>query len=70
MSFPRRKVLAALKRLGFDVLREGGAHTIVQRQSDGAKIAVPRHKQLQRGTVRGIALDAGAEWEQFRQDVS
>jgi predicted RNA binding protein YcfA (HicA-like mRNA interferase family) len=70
MSYPRRKVLAALRRLGFAVLREGGAHTIVHRQSDGVRIAVPRHKELQRGTVRGMAEDAGADWEQFRKDVS
>jgi len=70
MSYQRRKVLAALKRLGFVVLREGGSHTIVSRDADGVRIAVPRHKELQRGTVRGMADDAGANWDQFRKDVS
>lgn len=52
------------------MLREGGGHTIVVRESDGIKIAVPRHNELQRGTVRGIAVDAGADWQQFRKDVT
>jgi predicted RNA binding protein YcfA (HicA-like mRNA interferase family) len=70
MSFQSRKVLRALLSRGFHVLREGGNHTIVRRDSDGVQIAVPRHRDLKRGTVRGIAVDAKAEWEQFRRDVS
>lgn len=70
MSFDQRKVLRALKRFGFDVHREGGRHTIVKRGSDGVQIAVPRHRELARGTVRGMAEDAGVEWEQFRKEIS
>jgi predicted RNA binding protein YcfA (HicA-like mRNA interferase family) len=70
MSFQTRKVLLALRHHGFYVLREGSAHTILRRDSDGVQIAVPRHRELKRGTVRGMAMDAKVEWEQFRQDVS
>jgi predicted RNA binding protein YcfA (HicA-like mRNA interferase family) len=70
MSFDRRKVLRALKSFDFDVLREGGSHTIVRRASDGVQIAVPRHRQLARGTVRGMAEDAGVEWQRFRKEIS
>jgi predicted RNA binding protein YcfA (HicA-like mRNA interferase family) len=70
MSFQNRKVLRALLHHGFYVLREGGSHTILRRDSDGVQIAVPRHRELQRGTVKGMALDAKVEWEQFRQEVS
>jgi predicted RNA binding protein YcfA (HicA-like mRNA interferase family) len=69
MSFERRKVLKALKSFGFEMLREGSNHTIVQRHSDGIHIAVPRHRQLARGTVRGMAEDAGIEWERFRKEI-
>lgn len=69
MSFDRRKVLRALKAFDFEILREGGNHTIVHRASDGVQIAVPRHRQLARGTVRGMAEDAGVEWERFRKGV-
>jgi len=69
VSFSQRKVLKALRKLGFLVVREGGRHTIV-RGSDGTEIAIPRHKELARGTVRSIAEDAAVDWEQFRADIS
>jgi predicted RNA binding protein YcfA (HicA-like mRNA interferase family) len=69
MSFDRRRVLRALKTFDFEVIREGGSHTIVGRKSDGVQIAVPRHRQLARGTVRGMAEDAGVEWERFRKEM-
>ena len=70
MSFQRRKVLRALLRRGFYVLREGSNHTIIRRESDGVQIAVPRHREMKRGTVRGMAMDAKADWDEFRRDVS
>ncbi|HVX83495.1 MAG TPA: type II toxin-antitoxin system HicA family toxin [Phycisphaerae bacterium] len=70
MSFQSRKVLRALMARGFYVLREGSNHTIVRRDSDGAQIAIPRHRELKRGTVRGMAADAKVDWEEFRREVS
>ena len=52
------------------MLREGSNHTIVRRDADGVQIAVPRHRELKRGTVRNIAADANVEWETFKQEVS
>jgi predicted RNA binding protein YcfA (HicA-like mRNA interferase family) len=69
MSYKRRKVLRALNRRGFIVAREGGEHTIV-RDSAGRQIAVPRHSELNRRTVRGMAQDAEVPWEEFRKEVS
>ena len=69
MSFSQRKVLKALRGYGFVVVREGGRHTIVK-GPDGSEIAIPRHKELKRGTVRGIAEDANVDWEQFKANIS
>ena len=69
MSFSQRKVLKALRSHGFEIVREGGRHTIIGRE-DGTEIAVPRHKELQRGTVRSIAEDAGLDWREFRTEIS
>ena len=69
MSFQRRKVIKALLDRGCIVVREGGRHTIV-RTSEGTEIAIPRHKELQRGTVRGIAEDANVSWDEFKADLS
>ncbi len=69
MSFSRRKVLQALRDRGFVAVREGRRHTIVRSQS-GTEIAIPRHRELKRGTVRGIAEDADMDWEEFREQIS
>jgi len=70
MSFQTRKVLRALSRYGFSVLREGANHTILRRESDGVQIAVPRHRELKRNTVRGMAYDARLNWDEFHQEIS
>jgi len=70
MSFQSRKVLGALLRRGFYVLRQGSNHTIIRRDSDGVQMVVPRHRQIKRGTVRGMAMDAKADWNEFRREVS
>jgi predicted RNA binding protein YcfA (HicA-like mRNA interferase family) len=69
LSFSQRKVIRALQEHGFLVVREGGRHTIV-RGKDDTEIAIPRHRELSRGTVRGIAEDAGLDWKQFRTEIS
>jgi len=70
MSFQSRKVLRAFLNRGFFVLREGGNHTIIRRESDSVQIAVPRHRELKRGTVRGMAMDAKVDWETFKREIS
>ena len=69
MSYSRRKVMKALGALGFLDVREGGRHTIV-RSEDGNVIGIPRHRELRRGSVRGIAEDAGVDWNDFQADIS
>jgi len=69
MSYARRKVIKALQSRGFAILREGGRHTVV-RSPDGRELVIPRHRELKRGTVRGIAEDAGVDWDEFKADVS
>ncbi len=69
MSFSRRKVLEALPKRGCVVVREGKRHTVIRSQG-GMEIAIPRHNELRRGTVRGIVEDVGLEWEEFKADIS
>ena len=69
MSYNRRKVLSALRRRGVTVLREGGRHTLVG-SADGKQSSVPRHNELARGTVRGIAEQLGIDWETLKKDLA
>lgn len=68
MSFKRQKVLAALARRGFLILREGGAHTIVGKPN-GPATSVPRHRELDRMTARAIAKQLGIDGRSFVKEL-
>lgn len=61
--------MKALRSRGFEVVREGGRHTVM-RGLDGVQIVIPRHRELNRFTVRGIAEDADVDWDEFRKDIA
>ncbi len=64
---PRQRVLAALAKLGFDVVREGN-HIALQRQnSDGTTtpMTIPNHSTIKGSTLRTICNQAGISREDF-----
>lgn len=66
-SLPRvsgRQAVAALERLGFEVVRQRGSHMVLRRDSAGC--VVPKHRQLKVGTLAGLLRQAGVSHEQFR----
>lgn len=68
MSFQRRKVVKALESNGCAFLREGSRHTIYSSRS-GARVEVPRHAEIARGTARSIARQAGLARARFEQEI-
>jgi hypothetical protein len=40
------------------------------RDDAGRQIAVPRHTELNRHTVHGMAQDAEVPWDEFHKEVS
>lgn len=64
---PRRKVLKALKTLGFEVVREAN-HLALQRvEQDGSTtpLTMPNHKTLKTSTLRTILAQAGISRDDF-----
>jgi predicted RNA binding protein YcfA (HicA-like mRNA interferase family) len=57
--------MKALELLGFRVVRRESSHVILRRDSPFAQLVVPDHKELDRGTLRGIIKQAGLTVEQF-----
>lgn len=55
------RMVRFLKRYGWTIAREGGRHTVLQR--DGVLLTVPRHTTLKTGTVNSILKEAGLERE-------
>jgi len=58
------QTVAALKRLGFVFLRQRGSHVILRRGDRGC--VVPMHREISRGTLRGVLKQAGVNEEEFR----
>lgn len=56
-------VIKALKRLGFDVIRQRGSHIVLRRGSFGC--VVPNHREIKTGTLSGILRQAGVSTEEF-----
>jgi predicted RNA binding protein YcfA (HicA-like mRNA interferase family) len=55
----------ALEKIGFVVDRQRGSHIILVREEPRTTISVPDHKELDRGTLRGIIRQASLSVDEF-----
>ena len=53
----------ALQRLGFVFKRQRGSHVILRRGNRDC--VVPMHREISRGTLRGVLEQAGVSVEEF-----
>ena len=68
MSYRRRNVLKVLREERFELLREGGNHTVYARET--VKVPVPRHRQITPMTARRLAEQMGISWQEFKARIS
>lgn len=63
----RRKVLAALRELGFEVVREAEHIALRRVNADGSvtPMTIPNHKTYKSSTLRLILTQAGVSRESF-----
>ncbi len=61
------KVINALKRTGFVVVRQKGSHIRLQKRLDDdvIKITIPAHKPIKRSTLSHIIKSAGMTLDEF-----
>ncbi len=65
-DLPRDRVLRAIKRLGFVLVRDSGDHSVYKHQDDADRLmVVPRHSRVKRQLLRNILSGAGVTEEQF-----
>ncbi len=64
---PKTKVLSALKRLGFKVVRAGNHISLQRKNSDGTitPMTIPNHPKIKGPTLRTICTQAGIKREDF-----
>ena len=57
------EVVRALRRLGFEQVRQSGSHVILRRESKGC--VVPLHSEIKVGTLAGVLRQAEVSTEEF-----
>jgi predicted RNA binding protein YcfA (HicA-like mRNA interferase family) len=64
---PQRRVLKALRRLGFQVIREAEHIALVRENADGTRtpMTIPNHDRIKRSTLRSICTQAGIARDDF-----
>jgi predicted RNA binding protein YcfA (HicA-like mRNA interferase family) len=60
-----REVIAAFRKLGWEVARQRGSHIILTKPGHIATLSVPNHATVARGTLRTLVARAGAAVEEF-----
>ena len=64
---PLRRVLSALTKLGFEVVREGNHIALSRANPDGTRtpMTLPNHPNLKRSTLRAACNQSGITREAF-----
>ena len=57
------EVIRALERLGFRMVRQRGSHVVMRKGANAC--VVPLHREVKRGTLRGLLRQAEIDAEEF-----
>jgi predicted RNA binding protein YcfA (HicA-like mRNA interferase family) len=67
INAPKRRVLKAFEKLGFEIVREA-EHIAMRRKNDDGTVTpmtIPNHRTINSSTLRSICTQAGIPREQF-----
>jgi len=60
------QVIKALLKVGYELDHQRGSHIVLRRKEPPhRRIAIPKYKELPRGTLRAIISESGLTVEQF-----
>jgi predicted RNA binding protein YcfA (HicA-like mRNA interferase family) len=60
-----REVVRAFERLGWQVARQRASHIVLVKAGEIATLSVPDHKEVARGTLRGLIRTANVSVQDF-----
>ena len=63
------QLIRALERLGWETVRQRGSHVRLRHPDRRTFLVVPLHRELKRGTLRGILRDADVTIDQLRENL-
>ncbi len=56
-----RDAVRAFERAGWQMVRQTGSHMIMTKPCVAAVLSIPDHRELRRGTLRGLIRKAGLD---------
>lgn len=59
------RVVRVFESLGWHVARRRGSHIIMVKEGEIATLSVPNHRQVAKGTLRGLIRSANLTVDQF-----
>ena len=59
------EVVRIFERLGWSAVRQRGSHIIMVKDGERATLSVPDHREVARGTLRGLIRAAGLTFDEF-----
>jgi predicted RNA binding protein YcfA (HicA-like mRNA interferase family) len=67
VDVPRERVLKALERLGFQLVREGNHIAMIRENPDGTRtpLTMPNHRRIKGSTLRTILTQGGIPRDAF-----
>lgn len=61
-----REVIRTFENLGWWVDRQRGSHAVMVRDDDPTTLVIPLHREVRKGTLRALILDAGLTIDEFQ----
>lgn len=62
-----REVVRRFERAGWETVRQLGSHIIIVREGCNVTLSVPDHKEIARGTLRGLIRNSGMTVDEFNK---
>ena len=63
-----QEVVRAFAKIGYQVSHQTGSHVILRQEAPPhRRLSVPNHRELAKGTLRGLIRDAGLTVEEFAE---
>jgi predicted RNA binding protein YcfA (HicA-like mRNA interferase family) len=60
-----REAVRAFERAGWNVSRREASHIILTKEGIPVTLSIPDHREVRRGTLRGLIRNAGMSVEEF-----
>ncbi len=64
-----REVVRVFEQFGWSVARQAGSHIILTKAGENATLSVPDHREVAKGTLRGLIRSAGLTVDEFNDMV-